>query len=94
MAVIAMWKCDRDGTMFDDKKEADAYDKMLELGEVFTRLLEHVVPGIDERKAEEFGLIMARNKEQVILACKGKIDAMDEVMVAANNVTRLETAEK
>jgi dsDNA-binding SOS-regulon protein len=89
-----MWKCDRDGTMFDDKKEADAYDKMLELGEVFTRLLEHVVPGIDERKAEEFGLIMARNKEQVILACKGKIDAMDEVMVSASNVTKLEAAEK
>jgi dsDNA-binding SOS-regulon protein len=94
MAVIAMWKCDRDGTMFDDKKEADAYDKMLELGEVFTRLLEHVIPGVDERKAEEFGLIMARNKEQVILACKGKIDAMDEVFAEPANVTKLETAEK
>jgi dsDNA-binding SOS-regulon protein len=89
-----MWKCDRDGTMFDDKKEADAYDKLLELGEVCTRLLEHVIPGVDERKAEEFGLIMARNKEQVILACKGKIDAMDEVFAEPANVTKLETAEK
>jgi len=88
-----MWKCDRDGTMFEDKKEADAYDKLLELGEVFTRLLEHVVPGIDERKAEEFGLLIARNKEQVILACKGKIDAMDEVLAAPANVTQLEPAE-
>lgn len=94
MAVIAMWKCDRDGTMFDDRKAADAYDKLLELGDVFTRLLEHVIPGIDERKAEEFGLIMARNKEQVILACKGKIDAMDEVFAEPANVTKLETAEK
>jgi dsDNA-binding SOS-regulon protein len=89
-----MWKCDRDGAMFDDKKLADAHDKILELGEVFTRLLEHIIPGVDENKAEEFGLIMARHKEQVILACKGKIDALDEVIAGPDNVTKLETAEK
>lgn len=88
-----MWKCDRDGTMFDEKKAADAYDKMLELGEVFTRLLEQVIPGIDESKAEEFGLLLARNKEQVVLACKGKIEAMEEVIAGPDNVTKLETAE-
>jgi len=93
MAVIAMWKCDRDGTMFDDKKAADAYDKMLELGEVFTRLLEQIIPDVDENKAEEFGLILARNKEQVVLACKGKIEAMEEVISGPDNVTKLETAE-
>ena len=93
MAVIAMWKCDRDGTMFDDKKAADAHDKMLELGDVFTRLLEQVVPGVDEAKAEEFGLIMARHKDQVVLACKGKIDAMDEVIAGPNNVTKLDAVE-
>lgn len=93
MAVIAMWKCDRDGTMFDDKKAADAYDKMLELGEVFTRLLEQVIPDVDESKAEEFGLILARNKEQVVLACKGKIEAMEAVIAGPDNVTQLETAE-
>jgi dsDNA-binding SOS-regulon protein len=93
MAVIAMWKCDRDGAMFEDKKAAEAHDKMLELGDVFTRLLEQVVPGIDEDKAEEFGLILAKNKEQVVLACKGKVDAMEEVIARPNNVTKLEAAE-
>lgn len=93
MAVIAMWKCDRDGTMFEDKKDAEAHDKMLELGDVFTRLLEKVVPGIDESKAEEFGLILARNKEQVVLACKGKVEAMDEVIAGPDNVTKLDVAE-
>ncbi len=93
MAVIAMWKCDRDGAMFDDKKAADAHDKMLELGEVFTRLLEQVIPGVDESKAEEFGLILARHKEQVVLACKGKVEAMEEVISGPDNVTRLEAAE-
>ena len=90
MAVIAMWKCDRDGSMFDDKKAADEHDKMLELGEVFARLLQRVIPDVDELKAEEFGLTMARHKEQVILACKGKIDAMEEVIAGPDNVTKLE----
>lgn len=93
MAVIAMWKCDRDGSMFEDKKAADEHDKMLELGEVFSRLLQKVIPDVDELKAEEFGLIMARNKEQVMLACKGKIDAMEEVISGPDNVTQLHVAE-
>ncbi|HEX9803657.1 MAG TPA: YebG family protein [Gammaproteobacteria bacterium] len=93
MGVIAMWKCDRDGAMFDDRKAAEEHDKMLELGEVFTRLLERVIPGIDEAKAEEFGLILARNKEQVVLACKGKVEAMEELVAGPDNVTRLEVAE-
>lgn len=94
MAVIAMWKCDRDGSMFDDRKAADEHDKMLELGEVFTRLLQKVIPNVDELKAEEFGLLMARNKEQVMLACKGKIDAMEEVITGPSNVTPLHIAEQ
>ncbi len=93
MAVIAMWKCDRDGAMFEDKKSAEEHDKMLELGDVFTRLLEKVVTDIEEGKAEEFGLILARNKEQVMLACKGKLDAMEELIAGPDNVTRLEVAE-
>jgi len=76
--------------MFEDKKAADEHDKMLELGEVFSRLLQKVIPDVDEMKAEEFGLIMARNKEQVMLACKGKIDAMEEVINGPDNVTRLD----
>jgi hypothetical protein len=93
MGVIAMWKCDRDGAMFDDKKAAEEHDKLLELGDAFTRLLERVVPGIDERKAEEFGLILARNKEQVVLACKGKVEAMEELIAGPDNVARLEAVE-
>lgn len=99
MAVIAMWKCDRDGTMFENKKEADAYDKMLELGEQFTQLLEKVVPGVDEKAAEAFGLVIARNKELVIQACKGKPDAMDEIsledaLAEKTKVTPLKAAKK
>lgn len=92
MAVIAMWMCDRDGTMFENKKEADAHDKLLELGERFSQLLERAIPGIDEKAAEEFGLLIARNKELVIQACKGKPEAMDDIVVTDAKVTPLKTA--
>ena len=41
MAVLAVWKCDRDGSMFDNKKEAEEHDKMLELAANITQLIEN-----------------------------------------------------
>mgnify|MGYP003384753459 FL=1 len=84
MAVVAIWKCDRDGSMFEDKKQADAYDKMLELGEQFAALLESQIEGIDEKSAEAFGLLLAKNKELIVQACKGKSDALDELINPAS----------
>ena len=80
MAVVAMWKCDRDDSMFDDKKEADAYDKMLELGEQFTALLESQIVGVDEKAAEAFGLLLAKNKDLLVQACKGRPEALSELV--------------
>ena len=79
MAVIPKWMCDRDNSMHDSKKDADAHDKMLELAEEFTALLEDKVKGIDEKQAEEFGLFLARNKDKVIRACKGKPELLGEL---------------
>jgi len=78
MAVIPKWMCDRDNSMHDSKKDADAHDKMLELAEEFTALLEEQVGNIDDKLAEEFGLLMARNKEKLIQACKGRPEALRE----------------
>lgn len=86
MAVVAMWKCDRDQSMFDNKKEADAYDKMLELGEQFTMILEKQIKGVDEKAAEAFGLLLAKNKELLIQACKGRLEALEE-FVSPTDVT-------
>ncbi len=79
MAVVAKWMCDRDNTMFDSKKDADAYDKMLELAEQFSALLQREIPGVDDHKAEEFGILLAKNKDSLMLACKGKVDALEEI---------------
>lgn len=78
MAVIPKWMCDRDNSMHDSKKDADAHDKMLELAEEFTALIEDKLGKVDEKLAEEFGLLLARNKEKVILACKGRPEALRE----------------
>ncbi|GAB3380213.1 YebG family protein [Spongiibacter taiwanensis] len=90
MAVVAKWMCDRDNTMFDSKKEADEYDKMLELGEKFSQLLLQQIPGVDEAKAEEFGILLAKNKDLVAQACKGKTEALEELLSPqADNVRPL-----
>lgn len=87
MAVVAMWQCDRDGSMFDNKKEADAYDKMLELAEQFTALLESQVANVDEKAAEQFGLLLAKNKELVAAACKGSPEKLAEILNPPASVT-------
>ncbi|WP_269618993.1 YebG family protein [Zhongshania sp. BJYM1] len=90
MAVVAKWMCDRDNSMFDNKKDADAYDKMLELAEGFSALLQQHIPNVDETKAEEFGIFLAKNKEAVMQACKGRVEALEEIdELAADNVRPL-----
>lgn len=93
MAVVAMWKCDRDNAMFDSKKAADAHDKILELAENFSLLLEKQVDGISEQDAENIGLLLSKNKDVLIAACKGKpkllLNIGSESAEDASNVTPL-----
>ncbi|WP_286695713.1 YebG family protein [Spongiibacter sp. UBA1325] len=85
MAVVAKWMCDRDNTMFDSKKDADAYDKMLELAEQFTALLQREIPGVDDAKAENFGILLAKNKDALVQACKGKVEALETLSQEQDN---------
>jgi dsDNA-binding SOS-regulon protein len=81
--------------MFENKKDADAHDKMLELGEQFTALLESNIEGINEVQAETFGLLLARNKELIVQACKGKPAALAEIgneVLASEKVTPITDA--
>lgn len=76
MAVIAVWQCDRDGSMFEDKKQAEEHDKYLELAANITSLIENEIPGIDEQHSEAIGLLLAKRREQLAKACKGKPDEL------------------
>lgn len=78
MAVIAVWKCDRDGSMFEDKKQAEEHDKMLELAANITDLIEAHIEGIDEKHSEAIGLLLAERRENLAKACKGKPELLLE----------------
>lgn len=89
MAVVAMWKCDRDDTMFDNKKDADAYDKMLELADSISTFLGQQIEGLGEDEAESIGLLLSKNKTVLVAACKGNPGALlnigsDEEQQASN----------
>ena len=80
MAVIAKWMCDRDNSMFDSKKEADAHDKMLELAEQLSTLLQAKVTSVSDTEAEEFGIFLARNKEVLAKAIKGQPELLESLL--------------
>ncbi|WP_226702875.1 YebG family protein [Microbulbifer elongatus] len=84
MAVVAVWKCDRDGAMFDNKKDAEEHDKMLELAANITALIERNVEGISEEASEEIGLMLAKRREVLAKACKGKPEALLEEEESSN----------
>jgi len=48
---------------FASKKEADAYDKMLDMAEVFSDWLATCSLALDEQQSEAFGLYLAENKD-------------------------------
>ncbi len=76
MAVVAVWLCDRDGSMFEDRKIAEEHDKYLELAANITQLIEDNIPGIDEQHSEAIGLLLAQRRELLAKACKGKPDEL------------------
>lgn len=83
MAVVAVWKCDRDGAMFDNKKDAEEHDKMLELAANITALIERNVDGVSEEACEEIGLMLAKRRDVLAKACKGKPEALLEAEQAS-----------
>ncbi|MGB9097310.1 YebG family protein [Erwinia sp.] len=50
---------------FASKKEADAYDKMLDMAEVFSDWLSVAPLGMEEEQREALGMFLAENKDAV-----------------------------
>lgn len=95
MAVIAVWKCDRDGSMFDQKKDAEEHDKMLELAENITYVIEQSIDGIDEQLSERIGLLLAEKRDYLAKACKGKPEALlESLQDPASNENEEDSAEE
>ena len=72
---------------FTSKKDADAYDKMLDMAEVLNEWLRQSGPEIDDEKREELTLWMAENRDLLALILKnGKLPTPEgsETSVAEN----------
>ncbi|TQV75141.1 hypothetical protein FLL45_09390 [Aliikangiella marina] len=79
MAVVTLFMSDRDKSKtFTDKKEADNYDKMLELAESVSIWMEKEIEGLNESQIESIGLLLAKNKDNLLKALKGKPELLLE----------------
>ena len=74
MAVIIKYIVERKGVekmTFTSKKEADAYDKMLDSADQLAEFLSESSVTLDDQQLEELGLYLASNKETVQSLFKG-----------------------
>ena len=74
MAVIIKYIVERKGVekmTFTSKKEADAYDKMLDCADQLAAFLGASSVTLDDEQLEELGLYLASNKEVVQSLFKG-----------------------
>jgi len=74
VAVIIKYIVERKGVekmTFTSKKEADAYDKMLDSADQLAEFLSESSVTLDDQQLEELGLYLASNKEVVQGLFKG-----------------------
>jgi uncharacterized protein len=82
MAVVTLFMSDRDTSRtFTSKKEADEYDKMLELAEALSYFVGQKVEGLSEQQTEEIGLALAKDKDLLAQAVKGKAEVLFNLTV-------------
>ncbi|UCJ18709.1 YebG family protein [Pseudomonas sp. MM211] len=80
MAVEVVYRSSRDPErLFMDKAEADRHDKMLELAELLSEVLQKAVPSLSDEQGEELGIYMARNRDVFAKAFKNQPDALAEL---------------
>jgi len=64
--------------MFEDKKRAEEHDKYLELAANITQLIEQEIKGLSEAHGEAIGLLLAKRRDILAKACKGKPEVLLE----------------
>lgn len=76
MAVIIKYIVERKGVekmTFTSKKEADAYDKMLDSADQIALFLSESPVSLDDQQLEELGLYVASNKDVLQNLFKGQV---------------------
>ncbi len=93
MAVVVKYIVVRNGEekmTFATKKEADAYDKMLDIADNLFEFLEKSKLKFNENQLEEISLLLAENREMLIPILRG----MDPKKTAAKPSDKKEAAPK
>ncbi|ABI38746.1 YebG family protein [Shewanella sp. MR-4] len=76
MAVITQFVVVREGVekmTFTSKKEADAYDKMLDIADNLIPFIQKAQLGIDETVSEQLAFYFANNKDELTNLLKGVV---------------------
>ena len=86
MAVITQYVVQHKGVeklVTTDKKEADKYDKMLEVADNLSTYLAAKGIELDEALSEELGILLSKNKDSVMKLMKGaEVDGILELETA------------
>lgn len=83
MAVETIYRSSRDPeTIFMGKNEADTHDRMLELAEQVTRVLENQFEGLTEKQAEDIGIYLSQNRALLAKAFKGDASLLSQLLEA------------
>ncbi|WMN60403.1 YebG family protein [Pseudoalteromonas xiamenensis] len=92
MAVVIKYVVERDGVermTFTSKKEADAYDKMLDIAESLETLLQKVDVPLSEQQVESLALEIAKRKEEFSSVLKGSTPVEKKPAKSSAKVTEL-----
>lgn len=95
MAVITQFVVVREGVekmTFISKKEADAYDKMLDISDNLVPFLIKADLGLDENKCEQLAFYLANNKDELSNLLKGVVQVKNAPAVKTKKTTAKSTA--
>jgi dsDNA-binding SOS-regulon protein len=82
VAVIIKYIVERKGVekmTFTSKKEADAYDKMLDSADQIALFLSESPVSLDDQQLEELGLYVASNKDVLQNLFKGQVFSSESI---------------
>jgi len=83
MAVETIYRSSRDpGSIFMGKNEADTHDRMLELAEQVTRVLEKQFTDLTDKQAEDIGIYLSQNRTLLAKAFKGDASLLTQLLEA------------
>lgn len=75
MAVIVKYVVERNGVekmTFSSKKEADNYDKMLDVADQLSLMIRHAEPDLTEQQAENLGFYLSAQRDALQKVLKGQ----------------------